>query len=218
MKRTYPLLGSLLLMAASPLALAASSVDLAVTGTLVPASCRPTLSHAHINFGKVSSADLDQQQHTAMKPHRQLLTIECAGSTAFGIRAIDNRDGSAHGPAGMNAPLGVGTTQAGEPIGAYSLVVQSAGSSLDAGKPVFLSVRNAAGTQWSPSSTADVAIHTNGELIGLVDRAGVSTGPSLVTRASLSILADAHVAPASGLTLNDEVDFDGHTVLELVYL
>jgi hypothetical protein len=55
-------------------------------------------------------------------------------------------------------------------------------------------------------------------LLGLVEQAGVASGPSPIRVALLRVQVSAHIAPTAGLTLTDEVPLDGHTTVELVYL
>lgn len=206
-----------LLLAGVPAAHGQSSVELSISGLLVPASCTPSFGVEDVRFGKVSVADLDAGRHTSLGLQPNALNIFCAQPTLFALRAHDNRQDSVHGQPGTVAPMGLGLTPSREKLGAWHLELVSRGSSIDA-KVVYFTLGGADGRSWSPASRADTPIHSTGPLLGLVDTHGVASGPSLVKTALLRIQVSGHIAPAAGLTLNDEVPLDGQATIELVYL
>lgn len=217
MKAIRTWIGCTLLTGAVPMAWAQSSVDLSVTGSIVPAACTPQLNTQAINFGRFSYRDLNVQEHTATGVQHHTLTIRCDAPAVYALRATDNRKGSAHGKPDLPAPLGMGLTPQGEKIGGFHLEVRAGGSNID-GKPVFFSVGSADAGSWSPSSSLPRPIHSDGDLLALVDGAGLVSGPSRIREAQLQLVASGHIAPALGLTLTEDVRFDGHATLELIYL
>jgi len=206
-----------LLLGSACSALAQSSIELSISGQIVPAACTPTLGVDDVHFGKLSVADLDPQSHTALARQYQVLNLACAQPTLFALKAHDNRQGSVYGKPGAVAPMGLGMTPGNEKLGAWHLELVSMGSSID-GKVVYFTLGSADGSSWSPASAADAALHSTGPLLGLVEQAGVASGPSPIRIALLRVQVSGHIAPAAGLTLTDEVPLDGHTTVELVYL
>ncbi len=81
------------LLAALPAAMAASTVDVSVTGSIVPAACTPSLSAGEFNHGKISKADLNVDGPTGFFEKKKIatLSVNCTAATVYGIRGIDNR-------------------------------------------------------------------------------------------------------------------------------
>lgn len=206
---------SLALAVAMP-ALSASTVDVQVTGTLVPSACTPSISTGSLHFGTLSTADLDDDRHTPLLEHAPTLTVRCGSPSLYALRLIDNRAGSAY-PSGLAGGLGMGHTAAGEALGAYHLDIVPARSTIDA-RPVFLTLGDHNGSRWSTSTAQPHALPAHGALLGLVDRTGVDTGAVAVKVAQLGLRAHGMIAPARGLTLVDAVPLDGHVTVEVVYL
>lgn len=216
MQPTSRTLAAVLALGFAAPAFCASTVDIQVTGMLIPSACTPILSVGTLHFGTVSSADLHPERHTALIEHAPTLTIQCGTPTLYGLRLVDNRAGSAY-DSGHAGPLGMGYTAADEPIGAYHLEVDPARSTID-GRRAFLSLGDRTGSLWSTSTAQPTALPTDGSLLGLVDRVGVDTGAVVAQVAQLGIRAHGVIAPARTLTLTDVVPLDGHVTLELVYL
>lgn len=218
MKAIRTLLAATALIGVVPLALAASTVDLTVSGTLVPASCTPVLSAATVNFGKLSSADLLRDTPTAFLGGQlqSTLKVNCDAATLYGIRGIDNRADTV-GNRWYMTPYGLGLTPAGEKLGAHFLEILPVRSTID-GKPAFVTVGNAAGTSWGASGPDNRGIRNYGELLGFTDTAGVTTGPIPIKDAEYGLTHYLVFAAANTLTLTDEVALDGSAVIEVVYL
>ncbi|EIK97817.1 hypothetical protein PMM47T1_04874 [Pseudomonas sp. M47T1] len=198
-------------------AMAASSVDLAVTGSIIPASCTPTLSMGDAVFSRISAADLNAGKHTLIGERKQqTLSINCQAPTLFGIRGIDNRPGT-NGNAWYMTPYGLGLTAQGEKIGAHFMELRMARSTIDS-KPAFVTVGDASGTTWQASTTGDKGIRNYGELLGLTDTAGVTSGPIPVKDAVLGMEHYLVINDADTLTLNEEIMLDGSASIEVVYL
>lgn len=210
-------LAGAVLLSCGATALAQSSVELSIDGLLVPASCRPSLGIENVHFGKLSKADLASEAHTPLSLQRHALNILCAEPTRFALRAYDNRQDSVYGKPGAVAPMGLGMTPYNQRLGAWHLELVSSGSSID-GKLAYFSLGNADGSAWSPATAATTALHSTGPLLGLVEYAGVVSGPAPIRTALLHIQISGHIAPADGLSLVDAVPLDGHATVELVYL
>jgi hypothetical protein len=218
MKAIHTLLAASVLAAAMPSAFAASSVDLTVSGTIVPSACTPTLSAPNVNFGKISAADLLQEGPTAFLGGRlqSTLNVNCDAPTLYVLRGIDNRKATV-GNDWYLTPYGLGMTAKGEKLGAHYLEIFPVRSTID-GKPAFVTVGNAAGTTWTASAPAEKGLRNYGELLGFTDTAGVTSGPIPIKDGTYGLQHYLVFAPASGLTLTDEVALDGSAVIEVVYL
>lgn len=211
------LLTGVALLAALPAAMAASTVDVTVTGTIVPAACTPTHTSPTISFGKISAADLiDDKPSRPKQDQYHTLNINCTGKTLFAIRGIDNR-ASTVGNTWYVSPYGLGLTPAGEKLGAHYLTLQPGLSQID-GNPVFITESTNGGSTWGASSSGAKAIRSHGPILGFVDQSGVTTGPALIENASLGLKSHIILAPKNTLTLIDEVALDGAATIEVVYL
>lgn len=205
------------LVGVMPAAFAASTVDLTVSGTIVPASCTPTLSAPNVNFGKFSSADLNTDESTKWGDGlNSSLTVNCVAPTLYGIRSIDNRSATV-GHNGYMSPYGLGLTSAGEKLGAHYLEIKTFGSTID-GKRSYITVGNSGGTTWAASLEGVKAIRNTGELLGFTDQIGETTGPIAIKDGIFALAHYVHIAPASGLTLTSDVALDGSATIEVVYL
>ncbi|EIK97816.1 hypothetical protein PMM47T1_04869 [Pseudomonas sp. M47T1] len=210
------LMATVVLASVASSALAASSVDLAVTGSIVPTACTPTLSLGDTSY-RISSADLNLDDLTNIREHKyQTLNINCQAPTLFGIRGIDNRAGSV-GNGWYQSPYGLGLTPAGEKIGSHMITVIMSRSTID-GKPAFVTVGSPDGSTWYPSETTDRSIRNDGQLLGFTDTPGVTTGPIPVKDAALGLDQFLLINAANSMTLNEEVPLDGSAILEVVYL
>ncbi|MDE1166002.1 MAG: DUF1120 domain-containing protein [Pseudomonas sp.] len=207
---------ALMLVTAAPASFAASSVDLSVSGSIVPASCTPWLTTPELDFGKISAKDLNLDKPTRIGGDKsQILGIQCQSAVRFALRGVDNRADTV-GNNTYGSPYGLGVTHKNEKIGAHYFVVVPSNSLVD-NAPAYATVGNAAGTQWSVSGTGDRAIRTNGELLGF-NLSSVSTGPIPITEALFTLKSHIMVAPANTLTLDQDVALDGSATIELVYL
>lgn len=206
------------LVSVMPAAFAASTVDLTVSGTIIPASCTPVLSATDINFGKISSADLlpDELNNRIGKNIRTTLSVNCSSPTIYGLRGIDNRSTSVI-PTGFHSPYGLGFTPNGEKLGGHHLEIL-AGSSLIDSRPTFITVSDPSATTWGASAADVRALRNSGPLLGFTDVAGVTTGPIPIKDAQFKLFHYLVIAPTDSLTLTDDVALDGSATVEVVYL
>lgn len=212
------LLTGVALLAALPAAMAASTVDVTVTGTIVPAACTPSLTASEFNHGKLSKADLNTDTPTsfAANPKVTTLSVNCTAATVYGIRGYDNRADTV-GNNWYMTPYGLGLTPKGEKIGAHYLEIYPRQSLID-GKPAFVTVGNAAGNRWANAVQTEKGIRNYGELLGFTDIAGPVTQPLAIKDATYALNSYLVIAPTKGLTLTDDVALDGSATIEVVYL
>lgn len=206
-------------LAVLPVAMAASTVDFTVTGTIVPAACTPVLSTSEFNHGRISKANLNQDQYTSFsgKGKTGTLSITCTAPTVYAIKGIDNRADSAVRYSNVVSPYGIGFTPMNEKIGAHYLEISVRGSTLDGGAALLMTAASL-GSPWSAPATSEKNIRNDGRLIGLAKTVDTRDSPSAVEVAVLTLRSYLEIAPAKGLTLTDEVALDGAATVEVVYL
>lgn len=205
MKMYLAALSTTALISAAPYALAASSVNLTVKGTITPVACTPSLSNeGKIDIGKYSSSDLNLEEATEVGRNPLQLTVACDGKILFALNAIDNQKGTTYSATGF----GVGLTPNNEKLGAVfpkilSVVAdgQVVGSieSSDSGA-------NWVATEWIKPDT-----------LLAVSATGLTT-PIEAQELSMDLEIWTYIAPAETLTLTDEIPLDGHATFEMKYL
>lgn len=196
----------LLTMLFAPCAFAASTTDMTVKGVIVPSACEPLISGGGIvDFGKMSAKQLNADEHTALPGQHMQLSVRCEGPTFFTLNTIDNRAGSSANHVHWH---GLGMTSEGEKLGgsAFHLYTPIAD-----GVPAQTITSMDGGVTWQAtnmlSHTLLTAVASADELV-----------PIAVTDFDAEIRLRTHIAPASGLTLIDEVPVDGHATVQVKYL
>ncbi|BDB17855.1 hypothetical protein cym2001_12200 [Pseudomonas sp. CYM-20-01] len=197
---------ALLLAACAPATFAASNTDLSVTGTITPSSCTPSLSNdGVVDHGKLTGRDLDIDLPTRLQPGEMLLQVHCEGATHFTLTTVDNRSGTSainpvfHGLGMVNDDQMLGSVA----LGLFEPVADTA--------PVQTIMSRDGGASWGPSSYLGHAALT------AFSAAGAPYTPIAITELSARLRAFTIIAPASGLTLLDELPIDGHATLQLKY-
>ncbi|RMT95272.1 hypothetical protein ALP39_03066 [Pseudomonas marginalis pv. marginalis] len=207
MSKSLTLMSTVLLLATSLPALAASTVDLTVKGLITPSACTPNMPGT-VDFGKISAKDLKLDSQTVLKPQSVQLSISCEASTLFAITPIDNRSGSST----RSGAYGLGLINETEKLGRYYLTM----GNLVADKPSSL-LRQYNPGRWTELPD-DEAVVPNA-LISLGDL-DLSIGwvPHPVQTATLDVVLNTAIAPANTLTLTNEVALDGSATFEVKYL
>jgi type 1 fimbria pilin len=189
-------------------AFAASTVDLAVTGLIVPSACTPTLSASTVDVGRVSVKDLNQDSRTFLTPTTLTLSVNCEASTLFAMKATDNRSDSA---AAINE-LGIGKTAAGELIGGYWLMLSNATADTTAVQMIG-STNN--GGSWFRFREDDAWGTTYLLSIAAVGAGSVPI-PARDTQVALSVKPFIHAA--KDVTIGEDTLIDGSATIEVKYL
>lgn len=206
------------LLTSTATAVAAPSVDITVTGTIVPGGCTPTLSNALFDHGRLYTRDLLAAAPTVLQDRARATTlnINCEAATAYALRAVDNRaDSVLENTDGSR--FGLGLTSKNEKIGSYRLRIDPEGSTLD-GKPVLLLIGSASGNAWSAAERRARSLRNDGQLIGLASKNVEGGGPMPAKDAVLTLVSYLTIAPTDSLTLDAEVPLAGAATLELFYL
>ncbi|MGU3488056.1 DUF1120 domain-containing protein [Enterobacter bugandensis] len=230
------LLASVLAVAASS-AMAASSIDIQVTGKIVPASCTPAFTSGGgiADFGTIKVAALNDTTMTALPDLKTIpITITCEEPTRIGVTFND-----AHADSAPTETLPIGYSDTdfagqveytsglgmynGAKIGAYSMGIQRdpGTATNDAGDnlyPIF---------NTNASATSGWGIKGGAHYLQIVtDKSetysftNVTGGDAPVAQSQINFVVGimAMINPTNDLNITDEATLDGLTNVELVYL
>lgn len=195
------------LLASAGNAVAASSVDLSVKGTITPNACSPALSNGGVvDFGKLSAKDLRPEQHTYLPFQTLQMSMTCDAATLFAIAVKDNREGTESSADYYN--FGLGLNNGSEKIGYLTMMLS--GPMADDVYVRGIGSRDG-GTSWeAESSFMDDGLTS-------VAQSGTVV-PIPVQRLATGLQVQAVIAPSQGLTLTNEVPLDGSVTVTVNYL
>ncbi|UII72538.1 DUF1120 domain-containing protein [Pseudomonas sp. HN11] len=212
MKASIATLVAFTLLGTTSCVLAASSVDLSVTGSITPSACTPSLSQGGaVDYGKIAATDLNVDNPTELPTVTLQLNVNCDAPTLFALHTQDNRQGSSNYVHPRN--YGLGLINGDQKLGSYQIdvfnpVADTTVSPLFSADKGATWISNPTGTYFEP-----------GAWVAFGDP---SSGAPFMPKALLSVTADlpitASIAPTSGLTLIEEVPLDGSATLEVLYL
>jgi len=192
----------------SPLAFAASSTDLSVTGTITPNACTPTLSEGgNVHHGKISSKDLNKDKGTRLASKTLQLTVNCDSAIAFRLKPIDNQGGS-DSDKGFSFGLGLINGDVNQKIGYFEArFVASLGDGV-AVRPLHSD--NNGDTWGSFPGLLPFAVSAFGSVGGPFTPIAIK---DLVTDLSIR----TNIARADSLDLTNDVAIDGSVTIEVLY-
>ena len=205
-KSVNTLIGALLIVGASQ-AFAASSVDLTVRGLITPSACEPALSNGGVyDIGKISAKDLNADTPTNLPQHTLQMTVTCDAATLMALEAQDNRAGSDFNNDIME--FGLGMINTSEKLGAMTLHLVNALADSVAARTI---ASTDGGLTWITERNL-----MRDNIVSVADNTTVAPLPVQVFTTDLVI--SPKIAPASTLTLNNEVNIDGSVTLTVKYL
>ncbi|MEB0043838.1 MULTISPECIES: DUF1120 domain-containing protein [unclassified Pseudomonas] len=201
-----------------PFTAQAASVDLTVTGTIIPTSCIPAFANGStVDLGKISSASLSATTQNNLPQRDITLQIACNADAAIAFAVTDNRGATKvtgltfNGQVSNTLYYGLGSTQ-GVGIGGFGLLT---GKPLADGKEQIFLVRSPANPVWRiPTS-------------GLVTNAPISyswgpsavAGPIAASLHTFPMSVAAVIRPTSELPpISGEVKLDGSVTFDVIYL
>ncbi|SEM59670.1 Protein of unknown function [Pseudomonas sp. ok272] len=209
---------SVLTAVLAPLAVQASSVDLSVTGTIIPTSCLPSFAGGNrVDLGRISISSLSPIAQTDLPQRAISLHIACDAPAPVEIAVTDNRNASKvpglifNGRSGSELYYGLGSTQ-GIGIGGFGLL---SGQPMTDGQTRVLLMRTPADPTW------------RGSVNGLVGNAptsyswgqSVAAGPIAARLHSFPMNVVAAIRPTDDLPpTTDEFDLDGSVTFDVYYL
>lgn len=223
MKKHIPLYLAMAFTANS--AFAANSVDLAVTGTITPASCSISMSSNAFDLGELDAGELTEPNRNQLPmTASNTMTIQCDAPTQVAFKSHDNRRSSI--PTTLASDVfyyGLGFDAQNAPIGCYGLVVLTPSIRVD----------GAAGNiKWSTNDGVSWGINSiNGrdslspyseinEIYSFDQVAAGNTGqpPAPATTMSMDIAVEAYIEAIHTLDTSQPITIDGSSTLELIYL
>lgn len=208
-------------------AMAADSTTLTVSGTITPGTCVPTLSQSNVDFGALSTADLnaDSTKQTNLPSQVIQMSIHCSAPTNVAIIGHDNNpnvDGYATKIDGGAVSLGLGEVSPGVSIGAWRTRVGTyAGQAHADGANVDALIQNASTSgAWLKNTTANALGHAypSGLAYSTWAQPGELT-PLAFTDVTAPLDVQAVIRPTSELgSISDTVNLHGSLTIDLVYL
>lgn len=227
------LMASVLALTASSV-MAAPSVDIKVTGKIVPSSCTPSFPSGGgiADFGTMKVASLNSTTPTTLPDIKTVpVTITCEEDTRVGISFNDIRSASAPTTGytvnfattdfatsvGYLFGLGMYNTQK---IGAYALGIQIDSGTLtnDKGDNLVAYFSTDSGNDWATkSATSYMQVKSDKSEIYSFGKSATNA-PEPQTKVNFNVGVSAIINPTNDLKITDEATLDGLTTVELVYL
>lgn len=203
MKSYLAALSTTALISVASSALAASSTDLTVTGTITPSACMPGLSSGNIDYGKIPAKSLNQTERTYLPDVTLHLDVTCEATTSMALRLIDNNT------VGIIGFLSLGRTPANERIGFVGFTFSNPVAD---GASVSTSRSDDNGQSWHNTLYLNVGyLHTP-------TRPGDYSVPLPHQSFSTDLIVQSVINRADGLTLNEEVPLNGNATIQIEYL
>lgn len=213
-------------------AIAAESIDIKVSGKIIPPACSPSfISGGGVaDFGNIHRANLSSISASVLPDIKTLpVRIQCDAPARFGITFTDNRKESASDTLlasfrdGKFSSLtsyyfGLGLSQ-NKQIGVYGLAM-TAMTNQNA-KLVYSLYSRDTGKNWtiSPgSSTTSVPISNEGTNIYGFANSMSASEPDAHESINFNVQVSAIIQPLNTLDFKDEITLDGLTSINLVYI
>lgn len=207
MKKNLIALCATSLIGLAPHALAASSTDLTVTGTITPQACIHSFTGGgKVDYGKILVKNLNATEPTELNDRDLQLTVTCGAPTLMALKVIDNHP---YEDLADYTYFGMALTPAGEKPGYFYLdLVQTQADGASAQSIYSIDE----GKTWKPAS----AIYRE-DLWSLSSTTDHSK-PIMLSNATLDLRLKTVIHPTDRLTLIDDIDLDGSATFEMVYL
>ncbi|MVV52007.1 DUF1120 domain-containing protein [Pseudomonas sp. PB120] len=207
LKKYCAALSATTLISLAPYALAASSTDLTVTGSITPGACTPTLSNGGVvDHGKTSAKDLNPDRNTNLPRETLQLSINCDAEQPIKLRVIDNRPGTSSD----STRFGLGFINGNQKLGGFYIRMANP---LADGVAASTLASYDGGATWVPNKWMDPEF-------SLLSVGSISdtTTPIAVKDVTMDLEVSTAIARADSLDLTDEVAIDGSITLEVGYL
>ncbi len=207
-------------------------VDVKVIGTITPASCQAQLDSAGVvDYGIIPSITLSKTDYTVLSEKQLGFNITCEAPAKVAIKATNGRmntlAGATEGPAGFgNSPVtglfgdpgslgvaGLGLAD-GFPIGGYAMRVDPASVTVD-GKSADSIERNGA-SAWTKAATGSMFSISTPRQNSWADSGTLA--PVAFQNLTGKLGVQAYINKASLLDLTHDIQLDGLTSIELIYL
>lgn len=182
----------------------------------LPVSCVPMLSHGGtVKLGKISHRDLSVNESKKLQSRNIQLSVACEAPVSFALKTIDNQLGTA--ARSGNEQFGLGNDSSANPIGSYTLSIDSASSQADSHADLYLTQAPLSASSWSEAVSGRMALSKD-SLSGFTTRAGSNTGPSPIEQLNTLLTVDVEIAPTRALNVSDEIEIKGSATIEVFYI
>nr|WP_314567643.1 DUF1120 domain-containing protein [uncultured Pseudomonas sp.] len=207
MNTSFNTLITTLLMAAAGNAIAASSVDLSVRGSITPSACELSFANGgDFDLGKIAAKDLSMDLPTELAAQATELTVTCEAATLVAVESKDNRAGSAYYDH-VNA-FGLGLINGNQKLGNLYAAIRNVVA--DGAKAYGLHSMDG-GLTWKPGG-----YFKPGNLVSAYP--GNPAVPMPIQRLTAQVTLSPFITAAKDLTLTDEVAIDGSVTMTVKYL
>lgn len=203
------------LCAASSTALAAT-VDLSVTGTIVPPSCTPALTNAGvIDFGDITS--LSSTATTTLPAKSITLTVSCTGNTLIGLSFQDNKAASVLASGGAaEFDFGLGMNGINK-IGRYRIDFMGSNALVDGGAAKVYDSADSGATWTAGSVGAGRVTNAPTKVISFSPAAGTAPTPIQALEFPMDVELTLNTSVDIGGVISD-IPLDGSNTIEIKYL
>lgn len=210
-------------LAIAPGAFADNTVELTVTGTIEAQACSISLTSNLVDLGSVYARELSATQMTALGWDFVVMNVQCSAPTQFALKTLDGAGGSAYG-AKNDRHYGLGLTDAGEPIGYYTLRFETNSITADSVLAKAYHSTNTVSWELAPVSAEVGGGDDLGEgpylRHGIYMAFGLDSASDIGTFTEMEawLFVRGYIAPTEKLALSDEVTLKGNATIEIVYL
>lgn len=204
-KKYLTVLSTTALIGVAPYALANSTADVHVAGTINPPACVPTFSEGGIiNHGDISSKDLNADTTTRLPVEKLVMQVNCEAPQTLWLSAIDNKPGTSIDP---GYKFGLGFINGDQKLGGFEPRFSSAvadGSAVSG----IISYNNGATWNRTPAMrpNAITAFSTPGSAV-----------PIPIKNLIADFLLYTSIAPTSTLDLTRPQRIQGHVTINIHY-
>lgn len=217
--------------------MAADSIDLIVTGKIIPPACTPAFGSGGgvVDFGNILTSSLQATKDSKLPDIKEVpVTITCEQPSRFGVTFSDQRADS-RSTTEMDVPFastdfggtpdyyfGLGFTSEQKQIGVYALGINELPSVDAEGEDRFPISSSDNGASWTTgirifSGTGYYPIKNNGTEIYAFSKENESV-VSPETSLTFKVGVSAVIQDLTTLHVTDEITLDGLTSINLVYL
>lgn len=201
----------------------AQSVDMTITGAIVPTTCTPSFSGGGtVDLGRYSAVVLNGAAQTILPDSNEVtLTINCGGTSApVAVQVIDNSAATVHpglnlpgAVAGASVQFGLGAV-GGINIGAYAIVIGTAQSDGVAASMLFKQF--ASDANWLAETSPFLRAFSSAA--GGYASWGTGTTPVSADVHTLSMRVRPVIRNGGDLPLTAEVPLTGSATFQVTYL
>lgn len=218
MKKIYALSFAASALLTPIFASAATTTELKLIGTIIPAACAPNfVGGSTIDYGNIPVGTLNVTEQTMLPEKHTSLSVTCDAPVKFALRASDERSATVVSTLATidnysaSSKYGLGAAKNGAKIGAYSLKIDGETSGTGS---TFRVVSSDGGNTWVRFGGGLSASGIS--LIAFSD--GTSNAPAAHKSVTMDVQVVAAIDKAENLPVTDEINIDGLATIEVVYL